>query len=66
MFLLKCKIKHIVIFLLILLFSVNTFRFSKVKAVEGKQILAIGSYNVQNEWEKAVLQGFYNILGDTI
>ena len=65
MFLLKCKIKHIVIFLLILLFSVNTFRFSKVKAVEGKQILAIGSYNVQNEWEKAVLQGFYNILGDT-
>ncbi|KJZ95519.1 multi-sensor signal transduction [Clostridium sp. IBUN22A] len=63
----KLKVKNIRLIVLVIFFTLIS-NYTKVSAyvptVEGKNILVIGSYSFQNEWEESVLSGFESILGD--
>lgn len=60
-------ILYIRLIVLVIFFTLIS-NYAKVSAyvptVEGKNILVIGSYSFQNEWEESVLSGFKIILGD--
>lgn len=61
------KVKNIRLIVFLIFFTLIS-NYTKVSAyvptVEGKNILVIGSYSFQNEWEESVLSGFESILGD--
>ncbi|MDU7440068.1 MAG: sensor histidine kinase, partial [Clostridium sp.] len=63
----KLTVKNIRLIVLVIFFTLIS-NYTKVLAyvptVEGKNILVIGSYSFQNEWEESVLSGFETILGD--
>lgn len=61
------KVKNIRLIVLVIFFTLIS-NYTKVSAyvltVEDKNILVIGSYSFQNEWEESILSGFKIILGD--